>query len=102
MKKFLAASIILFLIFFTAVIKNSTKRIDDDIFTFKENVRVLKEEFGDLIFEYNYLSSGNKLMEFQSEHFEEYLDFKKLNKISFIDINKKKVIIKKLNINKSD
>ena len=38
MKKIFVISIILFLITFTAIIKNSTKRIDDEIFT-KEVIR---------------------------------------------------------------
>ena len=56
MKKFLAASIILFLIFFTAVIKNSTKRIDDEIFSIKENINSLKNDFENAKLEYDYLS----------------------------------------------
>ena len=45
MKKFLVNFLILFLILFTAFIKNSTKRIDDEIFTIKENIRDLKKDF---------------------------------------------------------
>ena len=43
MKKFPVIFLILFLILFTAFIKNSTKRIDDQIFTTKENLRGLKK-----------------------------------------------------------
>ena len=39
MIRFFFASLILFLILFTAFIKNSTKRIDDEIFIVKENIR---------------------------------------------------------------
>ena len=45
MKKFSINFLILFLILFTALIKNSTKRIDDEIFATKENIRILKKEF---------------------------------------------------------
>ena len=45
MKKFLVISLILFLISFTAIIKNSTKRIDDQIFVTKENIRGLKKDY---------------------------------------------------------
>ena len=48
MKKFFAIFLIIFLVFFTALIKNSTKRIDDEIFIVKENIRFLKKEIGDL------------------------------------------------------
>ena len=45
MKKLLIISLILFLILFTAFIKNSTKRIDDEIFSIKENIRVFVKEY---------------------------------------------------------
>ena len=48
MIKFFAISIIISLILFTALIKNSTKRIDDEIFIVKENIRFLKKEIDDL------------------------------------------------------
>ena len=36
------------LILLTAIIKNSTKEIEDQIFITKENLRFLKKEFGNL------------------------------------------------------
>ena len=57
MKKFILTSIVVFLILFTAFIKNSTKRLDDEIFAVKENLRSLKNEVNDLNLEYTYLSS---------------------------------------------
>ena len=45
MSRFLTIFLILFLIFSTAFVKNSTKRIDDQIFSKKENIRDLKKEF---------------------------------------------------------
>ena len=74
MKKSLVISLILSLILFTALIKNSTKRIDDEIFVINENLRILEKEFGDLKLENNYLSSGKKLMELQSEFFDKQLE----------------------------
>ena len=53
MKKLIVISTILFLILFTAFIKNSTKRIDDEIFAVKENINILKNEFNDLKLEYD-------------------------------------------------
>ena len=43
MKKFSIISLILFLILFTALIKNSTKKIEDEIFTVKESLIGLKK-----------------------------------------------------------
>ena len=102
MKKFSVIFLILSLILFTAIIKNSTKRIDDEIFVIKENIRILEKEFGDLKLEYTYLSSGKKLMAFQAKFFEEKLRAKKKNEIEIIENNGKEIIIKKLEINKSE
>ena len=102
MKKSLVISLILSLILFTALIKNSTKRIDDEIFVINENLRILEKEFGDLKLENNCLSSGKKLMELQSEFFDKQLESKKTNKISFLIKDKKKLTIKNLEISEGD
>ena len=87
MRKTLLATII-FLIIVTSLVKNSTKEIEDQIFSLNENVRALKSELGDLMLEYNYLSSPNKLIEYQSQYFENDLkkiDIKKMKKINLIN-----------------
>ena len=76
---------ILFLVLFTAFIKNSTKRIDDEIFTLKENIRDLKKDFGNIRLEYEYLSSAEKLIGFQEQYFENELVKKDIQKIEIID-----------------
>ena len=43
MKKFFITLFVFSLIFSTAIVKNSTKRIDDEIFVLKENIRDLKK-----------------------------------------------------------
>ena len=86
MKKFFAIFLILFLILFTALIKNSTKRIDDEIFIVKENIRFLKKEIDDLKLEYNYLSSGEKLMNLKVKFFDEDLSKKKKMKLKLYNI----------------
>ena len=77
MKKFFAISLILLLVLFTALIKNSTKRMDDEIFIVRENIRFLQKEINDLKLENTYLSSGKKLMEFKAKFFKEDLIVKK-------------------------
>ena len=62
MKKFSIVFLILFLIMFTAFIKNSTKRVDDQIFITKENIRGLKKDFENIKLEHNYLTSAEKLL----------------------------------------
>ena len=87
MKKFFAISIIIFLILSTALIKNSTKRIDDEIFISKENIRFLRKEIEDLKLEYTYLSSGKKLMDFKVRFFDEDLSVKRKNEIKILENN---------------
>ena len=87
MKKFFAISIIIFLILFTALIKNSTKRIDDEIFISKENIRFLRKEIEDLKLEYTYLSSGKNLIDFKARFFDQDLNAKNKNKIKILENN---------------
>ena len=69
MKK-ISLTLILILILTTSLVKNSTKKIEDKIFIINERIRSLKVELGDLRLEYNYLSSPEKLIQYQSEFFE--------------------------------
>ena len=73
MKKFSVIFLILSLILFTALIKNSTKRIDDEIFTIKEDIRVLVKDYENVKLEYDYLSSAEKLLEYQNLYFDDEL-----------------------------
>ena len=92
MKKFVLALVIFFLVLSTAIIKNSTKQIEDEIFTAKESIRVLKSEFENVSLEYDYLSSAERLLEYQSQYFEDELIQKNINDIKVYntsnDINK--------------
>jgi len=92
-KKFGLAAVILFLVLSTAVIKNTTKQIEDELFTVKENIRVLKSEFENISLEYDYLSSAEKLLEYQSLYFENELIQKDIKDIKIFNIlnNTKKI-----------
>lgn len=94
MSKFLIILFILFLILSTAIIKNSTKRIDDEIFVLRESIRSLKKDFENIKLEHDYLSSAEKLLEFQNLYFDSELikkdiqEIKKINQIfDKIEIN---------------
>ena len=84
MKKFLIFFIILPLILLTAFIKNSTKRIDDQIYTTKEDIGILKKDYEKNKLEYDYLSSAEKLLEFHRLYFDEELLRKDINQISIL------------------
>ena len=71
--KQLVVSVILVLILTTSLVKNSTKEIEDRIFAIKENIRPLKSELEDILLEFNYLSSPEKLVQYQRQYFEKDL-----------------------------
>jgi len=98
MKKFSVIFLILFLILFTAFIKNSTKRIDDQIFTTKENIRGYKKDFENIKLEYDYLSSAEKLLELQDLYFDDELIKKDIQTIKIIDLTKKTLEIKEFKL----
>ena len=87
MKKIALAAIIFFLVLSTAIIKNTAKQIEDEIFTVKENIRVLKSELENVSLEYDYLSSAEKLLEYQSQYFEDELIQKNINDIKVYNIS---------------
>lgn len=78
--------LIVILIVFTTLTKNSTKNLEDDLFTKKENIRILNKEVSDLLLEYNYLSSAEKLMKFHKEYFQEELSQKNLKDFEIIKL----------------
>ena len=73
----------------TSLVKNSTKEIEDKILMVNERITSLKSELGDVLLEYNYLSSPDKLTQYQTQYFE-----KDLIKI---DITKIKKLVEKNN-----
>ena len=96
MKKFSVIFFLVFLILSTALIKNSTKRTDDEIFSIKENIRALKKDFENIKLEYEFLSSTEKLLELQNLYFDDELVKKDINEIKIIDLSTKKFQINNL------
>ena len=98
MKKIILVLVIFSLILSTAIIKNSAKKNEDEIFTLKESIRVLDSVFEKIKLEFDYLSSSDKLLEFQSLYFENDLEQKKIENIKVFEITKKDKKIKNLKI----
>tara|TARA_B100000902_G_C26654435_1_gene595356 strand:+ start:205 stop:510 length:306 start_codon:yes stop_codon:yes gene_type:complete len=96
MKKFSVIFLILFLILSTAIIKNSTKRVDDMIFISEENIRGLTKDLGNIKLEHDYLSSTEKLIELQKLYFEDQLIKKDIKEINIIKKKFNKLEIEKL------
>ena len=97
MSKLFVILLIISLILSTALIKNSTKRIDDEIFVLKENIRGLKKDFEDIKLEYDYLSSAEKLLEYQNLYFDNELVKKDIQEIGIIKKNFDKIEISQFN-----
>ena len=98
MRKIVLVSVIFSLIVFTAIIKNTTKQIEDELFTVNENLRVLKSEYENILLEHNYLSSAEKLIEFQSLYFEDQLIQKNIKNIKIYNILKNQNNVEELKI----
>ena len=98
MKKFSVITLIIFLVLLTAFTKNSTKRIDDKIFTINENIRELKKDFENNKLEHDYLSSAEKLLEFQDLYFDGELVKKDIRNIKIINMMTKELKIKQFKL----
>ena len=90
---------IIILILSTTIIKNSAKKIEDNIFLVKENLRVLNSDYENILLEHNYLSSAEKLQEYQALYFEDELIQKNIQNIKIYKIKRNKNEIQDLKIN---
>ena len=98
MKKSLIIFFVTFLVLFTAFIKNSTKRIDDEIFLTEENIRILKKDYQNIKLEHDYLSSAEKLLRFQNLYFDSELIKKDIKDIKIIKKKSNKLEIQQLEL----
>ncbi len=98
MIKFIVFVSILSLIVSTTLIKNSTKDLDDKIYSTKENLLFLENRFKDSKLEFDYLSSSEKLLEYQLLYFENSLQKKTLKELNTLEIIDNELIINELTI----
>ena len=87
MKKLILLLSIFFLLIFTTITKNSTNEIEEQIYYTKENLRILEHKYEMVLLDFNYLSSPEKLLEYQSRYFENELqeiDITNLNKLTLV------------------
>ncbi len=96
MKKILFIILLLFLIVITTITKNSTKKIDQKIYETKENIRLLKDKYELVLLDYNYLSSPEKLMNYQSKFFDDELIEVDIREIKKINISRDNLIVEKI------
>lgn len=101
MKKIILVTVIFLLIISTALIKNSAKKNEDKIFTLKENLRVLNYELDNIQLENDYLSSPDKLLEYQVLYFDDELIKKDIQTLKKIEINNDKIVITNFTLQKN-
>ena len=98
MIKSLVFVLILTLIVCTTLIKNSTKDLDEEIYSIRENILFLEDRFKDSKLEFNYLSSSEKLLEYQKLYFEDTLIKKSLQELKTLKIIDNQIIVNELKI----
>ena len=96
MKKIILIFSILFLIVVTTFTKNSTKKLDNQIFNIRENMSVLKDKYELVLLDYNFLTSPKKLLEYQSKYFETDLIPLDITQIKEIKEESNKLVITEL------
>ena len=96
MKKLFFFLPIIFLIFATTLTKNSTKKLDKEIFQLKENIRILDDRYELTLLDYSILTSPKKLMEYQQFYFEDKFIQKKIENLRKIEFFKDTIKIEKM------
>ena len=96
MKKLIFFIPIIFLIFATTLTKNSTKKLDKEIFQLKESIRILEDRYELTLLDYNILTSPKKLMEYQQYYFEDKFEQKKIENLAEIEFLNDKLKIEKM------
>ena len=86
-KKTLLFIPIIILIISTAFTKNSTKKLDKQIFETQEDIRALNDIYELVLFDYNYLTSPKKLMEYSKIYFDKELKKKKITDLKIFKFN---------------
>ena len=94
MKKTILGISIFVLILFTTLTKNSTKKIDKDIFLIKEDLRLLGDKHELELLEHSYLSSPKKLLEYQKKYFETELIPIETKNIIEVEFNEENILVK--------
>ena len=93
MKKIIIISTIFLLVITTVLIKNSSKKMDNQISNLREDLRILNDRYELVLLDYNFLSSPRKLLEYQKNYFQKDLvptDIQSFKKIYLYD---KKIVI---------
>ena len=101
MRRISLVIVIFLLIISTALIKNSAKKNEDKIFTTKENLRFLNSKLKKITLEYDYLSSPDKILQYQVLYFDDELVKKDIQTLKKIGINNDEITISSFKFKKN-
>ena len=87
MKKIIFIFSLLVLIVTTSVVKNMTKQLNKEIYLTNERISLLQNKLDNLRLEFDYLTSPEKLMDYQKLYFEEELRPLKSSEIGIFNLN---------------
>jgi len=96
MKKIVVVFLVLVIVLSTTITKNSTKKLDKEIYNKKENIRLLKNSYEMVFLEHSYLTSPERLFKFQEKYFNKKLIKKDILKFGKIIIDKKSMKFKSI------
>ncbi len=98
MTKLIVFTIIVLLIVSTSITKNSSKEIEDEIYSVKENLLFLQTRLQDTKLESDYLSSSAKLLKYHELYFENLLQTKLLKEIKLLSIQNDEIKIREIKL----
>ena len=87
MKKYIIFFCIMSLIITTSIVKSSTRQLEKNIFTVKEEIEILEEKLNFLLLENDYLTTPERLIEIKEKIFKDNFFPIDPNDIKKIEIN---------------
>ena len=85
---------IIFLILSTALIKNSSKKLENQIYDIRENLSIINNKYDYIFLENNYLSSPQKLIKHKNTIFSENYISLNISNIKILEESNGSIIIK--------
>ena len=85
---------IIFLFLSTALIKNSSKKLENQIYDIRENLSILNNKYDYIFLENNYLGSPQKLIKHKNTIFSENYISLNISNIKILEENNGSIIIK--------
>tara|TARA_A100000164_G_C21276849_1_gene482732 strand:- start:179 stop:487 length:309 start_codon:yes stop_codon:yes gene_type:complete len=94
MKNYIVFFSLIFLIFITSIIKNTSKNLEEQIYNVRENLSILEKKYNYVFLENNYLSTPSRLVNIiNKKNDNDYINLK-TSEIVILQIKKDKIFFK--------